>query len=224
MGRLWRIRLFRRRRRQYDGFLLAAAAGIGIAILVIALTDAALRPSITTLASVRAEQQVTSILNDAVEDTLEAQGLTYADLVTIEKDQQGRITLLTVDSLKLNRLRVEILERVLNEVTGLDTQDLGIRFGSLTGFATASGWGPVLPVQVLTAAVPQAVFSNRFTAQGINQTLHQIYLDVTVDITLLIPGGQSETTVSAQVCMAETLLLGQIPDTYLELSSAGGTG
>ena len=93
--------------------------------------------------------------------------------------------------------------------------------GSLTGFSTASDWGPTLPVGVLTAAVPKAEFSNRFTAQGINQTLHQIMLDITVEVTLLIPGGRAETSVTAQVCVAETLLVGEVPDTYLGLPAAG---
>ena len=79
----------------------------------------------------------------------------------------------------------------------------------------------MLPVGVLTAAVPKAEFSNQFTAQGINQTLHQIMLDITVDVTLLIPGGRAETNVTAQVCVAETLLVGEVPDTYLGLPATG---
>ena len=199
---------------------LAALAGVALAALVIALVDSALRPAVTALAAVRAENRITAILNQAVADSMAHQGLAYADLVAVEKDGAGRIILLTVDSVKLNTLRTEILDRVLEQVEGLDAQDLGVPLGSLTGFATASDWGPVLPVGVLTAAAPRAEFSNSFTAQGINQTLHQILLDVTVDVTLLIPGGRAETSVSARVCLAETLLVGEVPQTYLGLTGA----
>lgn len=199
---------------------LAALAGVALAALVIALVDSALRPAVTALAAVRAENRITAILNQAVADSMAHQGLAYADLVAVEKDGEGRIILLTVDSVKLNTLRTEILDRVLEQVEGLDAQDLGVPLGSLTGFATASDWGPVLPVGVLTAAAPRAEFSNSFTAQGINQTLHQILLDVTVDVTLLIPGGRAETSVSARVCLAETLLVGEVPQTYLGLTGA----
>ena len=99
----------------------------------------------------------------------------------------------------------------------LDSQELGIPLGSLTGFATASDLGPVLPVRVLTAATPTAAFEHVFTSSGINQTLHQVMLNVQVECTLLIPGGAVDTVVEAQVCAAETLLVGQVPDTYLEL-------
>ena len=224
MGRPLRTYLPRRRsarRRQGSGLLLAAAVGIGLALLVIWMVDGALRPAVTTLASVQAENEITGIINDAVTATLADQGVAYADLVTVERDESGKVSLLTVDSVKLNSLRTEILEQVLEQVEGLDAQELGVPLGSLTGFATASDWGPVLPVGVLTAAVPRAEFSNQFTAQGINQTLHQIMLDVTVELTLLIPGGRTETSVTAQVCVAETLLVGEVPETYLGLSAAG---
>ena len=75
----------------------------------------------------------------------------------------------------------------------------------------------MLPVRVLTAAVPTADFENVFTSAGINQTLHRIMLNVRVECTLLIPGGTVDTAVEAQVCAAETLLVGQVPDAYLEL-------
>lgn len=206
---------------QGRGLLLAAAVGVGLALLVICLVDAALRPAVTTLASVQAENEITGIINDAVAATLADQGVAYSDLVTVERDESGKVSLLAVDSVKLNSLRTQILEQVLAEVEGLDAQELGVPLGSLTGFATASDWGPVLPVGVLTAAVPRAEFSNQFAAQGINQTLHQIMLDITVELTLLIPGGRTETSVTAQVCIAETLLVGEVPQTYLGLPAAG---
>lgn len=221
MGRPLRTYLPRRRfapRRQGSGLLLAAVVGIGLALLVIWMVDGALRPAVTTLASVQAENKITGIVNDAVTATLADQGVAYADLVTVERDESGKVSLVAVDSVKLNSLRTQILEQVLEQVEGLDAQELGVPLGSLTGFATASDWGPVLPVGVLTAAVPRAEFSNQFTAQGINQTLHQIMLDVTVELTLLIPGGRTETSVTAQVCVAETLLVGEVPETYLGLS------
>ena len=195
--------------------------GRGLALLVIWLLDAALRPAVTTLATVQAQNKITGIVNDAVTATLADQGVAYADLVTVERDESGKVSLLAVDSVKLNTLRTQILQEVLEQVEGLDAQELGVPLGSLTGFATASDWGPTLPVGVLTAAVPRAEFSNQFTAQGINQTLHQIMLDITVDVTLLIPGGRAETSVTAQVCVAETLLVGEVPDTYLGLPAAG---
>ena len=76
-------------------------------------------------------------------------------------------------------------------------------------------------MRVLAAATPTVEFENRFTSAGINQTLHQIMLNAAVEVTLLIPGGRVETAVTAQVCAAETLLVGRVPEAYLELPGSG---
>ncbi len=208
------IRLRRLISRQ-KGLWLAALVGVGFALLLILLLSAALGPVLTELAGAEVERQVTEILNRAVECTLDSEGVAYADLVAVEKDQQGRVTLLSVDTVKLNSLRVQILEQMLEEVGELDSSALGVPLGALTGLPALSGWGPSVPVRVYAAAVPAAEFSNAFTAQGVNQTLHQIFLDMTVEVTLLLPGGKGNTSVSARVCLAETLLVGGVPQTYL---------
>ena len=194
-----------------------AAARPKGAVAVIVLIDAALRPTVTELAKAKVKNAVTSIINDAVNETLSSEAISYGDLVTLEKDTAGQVTVLAANTAQLNALRTEILGRILEQVEQLDSQELGIPLGNLTGFATASDLGPVLPVRVLTAATPTAAFEHVFTSSGINQTLHQVMLNVQVECTLLIPGGTVDTVVEAQVCAAETLLVGQVPDTYLEL-------
>ena len=200
-----------------SGRLLALVIGVGLALAVIFLIDSALRPTLTALAQARVENAVTRIVNDAVDGTLTSEAISYSDLVTLEKDAAGQVSVLAANTAQLNALRTEILDQVLTQVEQLDSQELGVPLGSLTGFATASDLGPVLPVRVLTAAVPTAYFENVFASAGINQTLHRIMLNVRVECTLLIPGGTVDTTVEAQVCAAETLLVGQVPDAYLEL-------
>ena len=199
------------------GRLLPLVIGVGLALAVIFLIDSALRPTLTALARARVENAVTRIVNDAVNGTLTSEAISYSDLVTLEKDAAGQVSVLAANTAQLNALRAEILGEVLAQVEQLDSQELGVPLGSLTGFATASDLGPVLPVRVLTAAVPTADFENVFTSTGINQTLHRIMLNVRVECTLLIPGGTVDTAVEAQVCAAETLLVGQVPDAYLEL-------
>ena len=199
------------------GRLLPLVIGVGLALAVIFLIDAAMRPTLTALAQARVENAVTRIVNDAVNGTLTSEAISYSDLVTLEKDAAGQVSVLAANTAQLNALRAEILGEVLAQVEQVDSQKLGVPLGSLTGFASASDLGPVLPVRVLTAAVPTADFENVFTSAGINQTLHRIMLNVRVECTLLIPGGTVDTAVEAQVCAAETLLVGQVPDAYLEL-------
>ena len=96
-------------------------------------------------------------------------------------------------------------------------EQLGIPLGNLTGLSSVSGWGPTVPVRVVAVAHSDAAFENTFSAAGINQTLHQVMLDITVTVRILIPGETVETVIDTRVCVAETVVVGEVPGTYLEL-------
>ena len=199
------------------GRLLPLVLGVGLALGAILWMDAALGPTVTALARAKAESAVTRIVNDVVSDVFASEAVSYGELMTVEKDAAGQVALLTADTARLNALRTEILDEVLTRVEALDSQTLGVPLGSLTGLTSLAALGPVLPVRVVAAAVPAADFENVFASAGINQTLHRIMLNVRVECTLLLPGGRADAAVEAQVCAAETLLVGRVPDAYLEL-------
>ena len=60
---------------------------------------------------------------------------------------------------------------------------------------------------------------NAFTSAGINQTKHQILLDVTVQMSILLPGFRTSTQVSNEITVAETIIIGSVPDTYTYFST-----
>lgn len=196
--------------------LLSAVLGVGLALLCIHGLDARVRPLITDMAQAKLKNAVTAIVDGAVAGTLETEAAAYNNIVTIQTDEQGRITAMTTSPVKLNTLRGEILQDVLEQVDSLDSTQLGIPIGSLTGLVYASEWGPLLPVRVLSVASADGAFRNDFISAGINQTLHRIMLDVDVEIKLLIPGGTVETAVHTSVCLAETVIVGEVPQAYLQ--------
>ena len=55
---------------------------------------------------------------------------------------------------------------------------------------------------------------------GINQTRHQILLDVTVAVEILLPGSTLNTEIGAQIPVAETVIVGTVPDTVLQWGGA----
>lgn len=213
--RLWpRIRV--RSRKGGGGFLIPAVLGIGLAVLAIYLFDGRVRPVVMELAETSARNAITRVVNEAVEHTLASEAVSYNDMITLQKDASGQITALTSNSVEMNRLRAEILDDVVEQVDIIDSKELGIPLGSVFGLVTLSDRGPRLPVKVLSVASAEGNLRNEFTSAGINQTYHRIILDVTVDVKLLIPGGTVETPVSTQVNIAETVIVGKVPDAYLQ--------
>lgn len=221
----WRRIWFRggapRRGSRGGGILLSAVLGIGLALLAIQLFDNSTRPIVIALAKTSTGNAVTRIVNDAVDHTLAAEAISYDDMITLQKDASGQITALTSNSVEMNRLRTQILDEVVEQVDMLDSKTLGIPLGNLTGFATLSDKGPLLPVKVLSVASAEGSFRNQFTDAGINQSYHRIVLDMTVNIKLLIPGGTVETAITTQVQVAETVIVGKVPDAYLQFGEKG---
>lgn len=213
-----RIRRSRRLREELS-LLAASLAGLALAMCMIFIFHSRVQPILTAVARAKAENAVSRIVAGAVGDALENKVLNYRDIITLEKDAAGQITALTSNMLVMNRLRTEILSDILEQVDSLDSHVLGIPLGGVTGIDLLAGWGPDLPVRVRSVESAKAEFKNSFLSAGVNQTCHRVLLEVSVDLALLIPGGTLETSVVTQVCIAETVLVGAVPDTYLQLSS-----
>ena len=212
--RTWRGRRFYRRGK---GLWLAGALGVLSAFAFIFCLDLRLRPVVETMAEAKVTNAVTQLLDQAVAEEVQERALTYSDFITAEKDASGRITALTSNMVALNDLRTGILRDAVAAVDQIDTQNLAIPVGNLTGINFLSGRGFDLPVDVMTVGYAHAVYQSRFSDAGINQTRHQLLLEVTVSVDILLPGGDLPAEITTQVPVAETVIVGSVPDTYVEL-------
>lgn len=196
--------------------MLPVILGIGLALMVIRGIEAGTRPMVGAMAQAKLQNTVTALINDTVTQSLAAQAVAYTDLVTMQTDADGNITAMSTDSAQLNALRADILSRLIPQVDAIDGKTLSIPLGSLTGLTVLSGWGPRLPVEVVAVTAADAQYRSDFSSAGINQTRHQVLLDVSVEVTLLLSGEQAQERVEESVCVAETILVGQVPQAYLQ--------
>ena len=117
---------------------------------------------------------------------------------------------------EVNRLKTDILNMINDEIMAIDSSDLGVPLGSLVLPELFSGRGPSIPVKILSIRNSDASFSTCFSEAGINQTLQQLTMDVVVDVSVLVLGKTHSLSVSSQVVVAETIIVGQVPNTYLQ--------
>lgn len=208
-----------RRRMPVRGKEIFASAVLAAALLGAFLLwiNHRLGPELEALAAAQVRSAVTAAVNNAVVTGIAEENISYDDMVTIETDEQGRVTVLKSNMAQVNLLRTHLLAAALEEVSGLTTRTFSIPMGNLTKTELLSGKGPGIKIRILSAGSASAAFRNSFTAAGVNQTLHQVILDVEVTVSILLPGGTAETAVSIPVCVAETVIVGQVPDTYLQL-------
>ena len=168
--------------------LLLWIAAVALALLVLALTAKShLKPILTNLATARVANTVTRIVTAAVNETVYEGGTDYDQLISLEKDNEGRIVAVKSDMAEFNRLQSAILANVLERMADVDTRELSIPVGTLTGSPLLAGRGPEITVRMQSVGSPSAHFENEFSSAGINQTKHQIMLVVDVSVGILLP-------------------------------------
>lgn len=208
-----------RRGVRLNPWLTAAVIGICLACSGIGMLELRLRPVVEELAALQVHNRVTGDINTALSDL----SVDYESLVNTTHDQQGTVLAITTDMSVVNRLRTLVTEQVLAVVADINVHELGVPLGSLFDIDLAWAKGPAIQVHSLVAGTVQTQVRSEFASSGINQTLHRILLDVTVPLTVLLPGISVDTQVTAQVCLAETVIVGRVPQTLLGLPQRGST-
>ena len=174
------------------------------------------------LAETQVKNATSDLINDAIDRQIEIGNIHYDRIVYFEKDLEGRITALKTNMSEVNRLKTDILNLINDEILAVDTADLGVPIGSLFMPEFLSGRGPSIPVQILSIRNSDASFHSHFSEAGINQPLQQITMDVSVDVAVLVLGETDSFTVSSQVVVAETIIVGDVPDTFLQTGGYNG--
>ena len=174
------------------------------------------RDIICDLAQTQVKNATSDLINDAIDRQIENGTIQYDRMVYFEKDLDGKITALKTNMSEINRLKTDILNIINDEILSLDTSHLGIPAGSLFLPEFFSGMGPSIPVRILSIRNSDATFSSDFAQAGINQTLHQLTMEVSVDVAVLVLAQVSSFTVTSEVVVAQTVIVGDVPGTFLQ--------
>lgn len=189
-------------------------------LIILAILFAALRSkyrlTIRDLAQTSVINATSDLTNDAIAEQIENGSIQYDRIVYFEKDLNGRITALKTNIGEVNHLKTDILNIINGKILALDAADIGIPIGSLFLPELFSGKGPAIPVHILAIRNSEASFTSHFCQAGINQTLHQLIMEVNVDAAVLVLGETSTFSVSSQVVVAETVIVGEVPSTFIQ--------
>ena len=181
------------------------------------------RTVIEELAQTQVKNTTSDLTNDAIAKQIADGKIQYDRIVYFEKDLDGNITALKTNMTEVNRLKTDILNIINDEILALDNSDIGIPLGSLFLPEFLSGKGPAIPVHILSIRNSDATFVSNFSQAGINQTLHQVTMEVSVDVAVLVLGRTSAFTMTSEVVVAETVIVGQVPETFLQTGGNYGS-
>ena len=171
---------------------------------------------ILELTRTQVTNSTSDLINDAVAEQIAGGKIEYDRIVYFEKDLNGKITALKTNIGEVNKLKTDTLNLINDEILATDHSEMGIPLGSLFMPELLSGKGPEIPVKILSIRNSDATFESSFSHAGINQTMHQIRMCVLVDVAVLVLGETVSFTVSSEVVIAETIIVGAVPDTFLQ--------
>lgn len=191
-----------------------------ILILIIAFTVAELilnsiLPVFDKLCEEKAMSIATVISNNKATEVMAEHN--YEELFTIEKDNNGNITMIKSNVIPINEIISDVAVRIQEELEKRENDKIQIPLGSITGFKLLAGTGPNIDIKIKPSGTVKTDLRSEFVAQGINQTLHRVYLQVDCQVTIVTPYDEISKEISNQVLLIENVIIGNIPSTYLNI-------
>jgi sporulation protein YunB len=164
---------------------------------------------------------MTTQVNAAITQVLQEGDYDADWFVSFEKNEAGEVTAISSNMTHINALSALLLDRVIG-LTGNRNLTVSIPAGNLTGLSLLMGRGPGIPVEIMVLTSSHVEFRNNIVTAGINQTKHQISLLVIVDIDVLVPWGTENAQICTELLIADTVVVGQVPETYLNFDQNKG--
>jgi len=192
---------------------------VGVALLTFSMVTRMIAPMLNAQCAARAKAIATIVSNEEASKVMKE--YEYADLATIEKDEDQNIKMIHMNVIPLNEIMSNIAVQIQNRLDTMDREQFGIRLGAFTGNPMLVGSGPKIKVKLSVVGNVETDMQSEFQAAGINQTLHKIYLNVSCNVRVLTPFTNIDEHITNQVLLAESVIVGNIPDAYYNLEGMG---
>ncbi|WP_243119924.1 sporulation protein YunB [Pelotomaculum propionicicum] len=209
--------LFKRRRRSGPVFFLILFGAVVFGLIF--LLDMTLRHTFFNIAEAKAVQLATESFQKALQREVADENLQYQDFIVIQKDNQGHIVLMQADTVKVNRFSANTTLAVQKALEELRWQSLSIPAGQILGIPFLAHLGPQIKYHIMPVGTVRVNVVDKFESAGINQTKHTIYLNFDTNIRIVVPLKSGETIVANQVPLAESIIVGSVPSTFVTLPS-----
>ena len=207
----------RTRRRRFLRRLLLLTL-VPLALLMLAERN--VRPLVLSMAEARSSAMCSQVLSGAVAEAL-GDGVGYDELMNVLVDERGQVALLSANTVRMNVLADRAGEAALRRLQNMSSEVINVPLGAATGMTLLAGSGPLIPVSIVPVGSINTDFATEFEAVGINQTRHKVYLQVTASIQIVIPTGAKTTQVTANMLVAESIIVGSVPESFVGYRLSG---
>ena len=191
-----------------------------IAILTCYSIWSFINPIFERLCEDKAKSVATLITNEETTNIMKIYN--YETFFTIEKDNNGNVQMINANVLKINQVISDIAINIQNRLDDKQKNSIYIASGAVTGVSFLSGFGPKIRLSISSSGNVDTDLRSEFISQGVNQTMHRVYLDIKTNVNILTSFKTIQKTIENQVLIAENVIVGNIPSTYYNFEGTNG--
>ncbi|MCF8011387.1 MAG: sporulation protein YunB [Clostridiales bacterium] len=180
--------------------------------------DYHVRPTIYSISEVKVTQMAIDCINETVRNEMTKKNIDYQDFITWHKDNQGRVAVMQANTIKVNQLQSEMALNVQKRLKELEDKVLHVPLGQITGSYIFAHYGPDINVKIRSMGTVDVQVDDKFQHAGINQTRHKIYFNFDTMVKIVIPLGASKVNIATQVPIAESIIVGEVPEVVADFS------
>lgn len=203
---------FRRRRKTFLGTWFVALLLFLLLVYLFIRVENWVMPALKEVAEAKVYNLAAEIMYEAVQNQVVPQ-VTYQELFHFRQD--GPVVFIQPDVARLNQVASASALAVTQALNQLTQEEITLPWGLALGYRLFATSGPVFKIRVWSVGGVKAKLTSSFEAAGINQTRHVVNLELEVRLKVAIPLLTSDINVSTVAPVAEGIIVGQVPPTYL---------
>lgn len=178
--------------------------------------DDKLRPTITVIAETKAEELANKSINKAVSSVID-NNIKYENLINVKTGEDGNIVMMQANSIIMNEIASKVALEIQSEMKKIKTTSTYIPIGTAIGSPLLAKYGPKIKVSIEPIGTVYVDFGTDFESSGINQTRHRIYLKTKTQVKVVVPLTTSTKEVKIQIPICETVIVGDVPQSYVNV-------
>lgn len=162
----------------------------------------------------------TSAVSDAIYDVLNEENISYDDLVNIEQDNNGNITMISLQTIRLNLIARKFYQVAQVYLDNMGKNGIDVALGTFTGLPFLNGIGPKINLKLVPIGAMTSMFKSNFVSAGINQTNHSLFIHLYASVSMILPAYTTTIDSVTEMLVAESIIVGDVPEIYFGSNSS----
>ncbi|WP_025773012.1 sporulation protein YunB [Neomoorella thermoacetica] len=194
------------------------AALVLAGLLLLLLLEWRLGPALEAVAATQARWVATEAMQQAVLDKITGQ-VSYNNLIQPGNSDGGQVVFMQADALGISRLQAAAQLAIQERLARLQGKTYYLPLGQILGLKLLAAYGPPVPLRFVPMGTVKVNVGDTFESAGINQTCHRIYLQAESEVQVVAPFSREKVQVATTIPVAEAIIVGPVPQTYVSLGS-----